>query len=69
MRQLARKNKWQTLKRAEPEPGLFFGAVKKKWSRWMVAVFLALFALSRWPGLFPLDFSPVYALAVEWEHR
>ena len=34
-----------------------------KWHRWLPAVFLALFALSRWPGLFPPNFSAATALA------
>lgn len=36
--------------------------VKEKWHRLLPIVFLALFALSRWPGLFPSGFSAVYAL-------
>ena len=35
---------------------------KAKWSRWLPVLFLALVALSRWPGLFPPSFSAVYAL-------
>ena len=37
--------------------------VKEKWNRWLPLVFLALFALSRWPGLFPPNFSAATALA------
>ncbi|MGA3267282.1 MAG: DUF6580 family putative transport protein [Verrucomicrobiota bacterium] len=37
--------------------------MRAKWNRWLPAVFLALFAVSRWPGLFPPGFSVVYALA------
>jgi multisubunit Na+/H+ antiporter MnhG subunit len=37
--------------------------VKAKWNRWLPVVFLALFALSRWPGLFPPNFSAATALA------
>lgn len=36
--------------------------VKEKWYRLLPIVFLALFALSRWPGLFPPSFSAAYAL-------
>ena len=36
--------------------------MNKKWNRWLPCVFLALIALSRWPGLFPPSFSAVYAL-------
>src|SRR6185437_11712216 len=38
-------------------------AVKDKWNRALPFVFVALFALSRWPGLLPPNFSAVYALA------
>ena len=34
-----------------------------KWNRWLPFLFLALFALSRWPGLFPPNFSAATALA------
>jgi hypothetical protein len=37
-------------------------SVKKKWNRALPFVFLALFAISRWPGLLPLNFSAAYAL-------
>ena len=36
--------------------------VKEKRNHWLPFVFLALIALSRWPGLFPPSFSAVYAL-------
>jgi hypothetical protein len=36
--------------------------VKEKWNRTLPFVFLALFALSRWPGLLPQNFSAAYAL-------
>jgi hypothetical protein len=39
-----------------------FGAVKEKWNRALPYVFMALFALSRWPNLFPPNFSAAYAL-------
>ena len=37
--------------------------MKAKWHRWLPVIFLVLFALSRWPGLFPPGFSAAYALA------
>jgi hypothetical protein len=45
-----------------PRCELFFPVMKKKWHRWLPYLFLALFALSRWPGLFPPSFSAAYAL-------
>ena len=36
--------------------------VSEKWSKWLPYVFMALAALSRWPGLFPPNFSAFYAL-------
>jgi len=36
--------------------------VKQKWNHALPFVFLALFAVSRWPGLFPPNFSAAYAL-------
>ena len=36
--------------------------MKEKWNRWLPFLFLALFALTRWPGLMPLNFSAAYAL-------
>lgn len=39
------------------------GPVKEKWIRALPFVFVALFALSRWPGLFHGGFSAAYALA------
>jgi hypothetical protein len=38
------------------------GKVKVKWNKALPFVFMALFALSRWPGLFPPNFSAAYAL-------
>ena len=38
-------------------------AVRGKPNRWLPAVFLALFALSRWPGWLPPNFSAATALA------
>ena len=37
--------------------------MKAKWHRWLPVIFLVLFALSRWPGLFPPNFSAAMALA------
>jgi hypothetical protein len=37
--------------------------LKEKSNYWLIGIFLALVALSRWPGLFPPSFSVVYALA------
>jgi hypothetical protein len=37
--------------------------VNGKWSKWLPYVFMLLAALSRWPGLFPPNFSAFYALA------
>src|SRR5208282_125033 len=48
---------------SRPRRELFFSAVKEKWNRWLAVLFLALVALSRWPGLFPPSFSVAYALA------
>lgn len=36
--------------------------LKEKSNYWLIAAFLALVALSRWPGLFPPSFSVIYAL-------
>ena len=36
--------------------------MKEKWNRWLPFLFLTLVALSRWPGLFPQNFSAIYAL-------
>jgi hypothetical protein len=38
------------------------GMVKLNWNRFLPFIFVALFALSRWPGLLPWDFSAAYAL-------
>ena len=37
-------------------------SVNKTWHRWLPFIFVAVVALSRWPGLFPPSFSAVYAL-------
>jgi hypothetical protein len=36
--------------------------VKEKWSKWLPYIFMLVAALSRWPGLFPQNFSVFYAL-------
>lgn len=36
--------------------------MKEKFNRWLPLLFLGLFALTRWPGLMPLNFSAAYAL-------
>jgi len=37
--------------------------VKGKWNKWLPWLFILAAALSRWPGLFPPNFSAFYALA------
>jgi hypothetical protein len=37
--------------------------VKEKWNLWLPIMLMAVFALTRWPGLMPLNFSAAYALA------
>jgi hypothetical protein len=37
--------------------------VKEKWKHWLPYVFMLLAALSRWPKLFPQNFSVFYGLA------
>ena len=37
--------------------------VNGKWSKWLPYVFMAMAALSRWPGLFKPNFSVFYGLA------
>jgi len=43
--------------------GLCFRAVNKTWQRGLPLIFVVLVALSRWPGLFPPNFSAATALA------
>jgi hypothetical protein len=43
--------------------GVSFAAVKEKWNRWLPLVFVVVFAVSRIPGLLPLNFSAAYAFA------
>jgi hypothetical protein len=45
------------------QAGVSFAPVKEKWHRWLPLVFVALFAVSRIPGLLPLNFSAAYAFA------
>src|SRR5262245_43271692 len=37
--------------------------VNGNWSKCLPYIFIVVAALSRWPGLFPLNFSAFYALA------
>ena len=37
--------------------------MREKWNKWLPYGFLLLAALSRWPGVFPPNFSAFYALA------
>ena len=37
--------------------------MSEKWTKWLPYAFMALAALSRWPGLFKPNFSAFYALA------
>ena len=39
------------------------GFVKEKWHKWLPYIFMVLVGLSRWPGLFPSNFSALYGLA------
>ena len=43
-------------------PALCFARLKEKLNKFLPFIFLALLALSRWPGLFPPGFSVVYAV-------
>ena len=45
------------------EAGVSCAPVKEKWHRWLPLVFVALFAVSRIPGLLPWNFSAAYAFA------
>jgi hypothetical protein len=37
--------------------------VKGKWKCWLPILLMVVFAVSRWPGLLPWNFSAFYALA------
>ena len=37
--------------------------MKEKWNIWLPIALMAVFALTRWPGLLPQNFSAAYALA------
>ena len=39
------------------------GGVNGKWSKWLPYIFMLVAALSRWPNLFPPNFSAFYGLA------
>lgn len=43
--------------------GVSSEAVREKCNNWLPILFMVLAALSRWPGLFPPNFSAFYALA------
>src|ERR1017187_8855592 len=43
--------------------GRMLGDVNGKWSKWLPYVFMMVAALSRWPKLFPPNFSAFYGLA------
>ncbi len=45
------------------QAGVSFAPVKEKLNRWLPWVFVVLFAVSRIPGLLPLNFSMAYAFA------
>src|SRR5450432_1322645 len=45
------------------QAGVSSPPVKEKWHRWLPVVFVALFAVSRIPGLLPWNFSAAYAFA------
>jgi hypothetical protein len=48
------------------QAGVSFAAVKEKWNQWLPVVFVAVFAVSRIPGLVPQNwqnFSAAYAFA------
>jgi len=45
------------------QAGVSFAAVKEKWNKLLLFVFVAVLAVSRIPGLFPQNFSAVYAFA------
>jgi hypothetical protein len=38
--------------------------VNEKWNKWLPILLMFAFALSRWPGLLPWNFSAYYALCV-----
>ena len=43
--------------------GVSSQAVKAKWNIWLPVILMIVFALTRWPGLMPQNFSAAYALA------
>ena len=43
--------------------GVSSNDVKAKWNIWLPIILMIVFALTRWPGLMPDNFSAVYALA------
>lgn len=45
------------------EVGVSLGRVKEKWNSALPLVLMLVFALTRWPGMLPENFSAAYALA------
>src|SRR5277367_1569238 len=45
------------------QAGVSCAPVKEKWHSWLPWIFVALFAVSRIPGLLPWNFSAAYAFA------
>ncbi len=43
-------------------PRLTSGPLKTKWNFWLAVLLLAVFAITRWPGVLPPNFSAAYAL-------
>src|ERR1043166_5451744 len=43
--------------------GVSCALVKEKWNLWLPVILMLVFALTRWPGLLPPNFSAFYALA------
>src|SRR6185503_14398709 len=53
--------------------GVPSGRMKGKWNVWLPLALMVVFAITRWPGLMPLNFSAAYALmfcaGVYFRHR
>jgi len=47
----------------KPDQNAILQAVNINWHKWLPGMFMLLAAMSRWPGLFPPNFSAFYALA------
>jgi uncharacterized protein DUF6580 len=54
---------WKTNRACHWSAEAYDPDVKEKWHRWLPYAFMLLAAVSRWPGLFPSNFSAFYALA------